>query len=300
MTEIERASPAISREPRMRYWRPDPSLAPYVSGYHLYATAPPAAEPWPVDVFFPAWTNVRILLTPDTVWEIRQREREWDRVEGATVFGPTSGLTWTRSSGGVAVGAGLRPAGAYRLLRIRASRLADHIGPASLVIEPPTGALVEALRSIGDDEEVPGLFNAFFRSAIVPDPRSDARIGAIEAALLDPEVQSVAQLLRRIAIAERSLQRLCGRAFGLPPSVLLRRARFLRSFDAIRAAGRGFRSSLIDASYVDYSHFAKDAQFFFGMSPQSFLELDTPLARQSMRLRREVLGAPVQALGTRD
>ena len=298
MSASEAPYPAIARHARMRYWRPDPALAPYVSGYHLYATEPPQGLPWPEDVFFPAWTNLRILLTPESVWEIRQRGRDWERIAGATLFGPTSGLTWTRSSGGVAVGAGLRPAGAFRLLRTRASDVADRVVPAGQVLRPAVDALVESLTAAADDERVPLLFDAFLREAIVPDPEIDDRIGQVEAALIDPLVANVAQLLDRVGLGERALQRLCERAFGLPPRMLLRRARFLRSFDAIRTSGRGLRATLIDPRYVDYAHFAKDAQAFFGMSPESFIRLDTPLARQSMALRRQVLGAPVQALGT--
>lgn len=287
----------------MQYWRPDPALAPYVSGYHLYAVdRPPGALA--EDVFFPGWANLRILLTPETVWEVRPRGQDWQRIAGAVVFGPSSGLTWSRADGGVVVGAGLRPAAAWHMLRIGAATLADHVGPVELVLRPPAGALVEALRAARDDEAIPRLFDDFLRAAIEPDPVVDARIGAIETALLDPGVETVPALLDRAGLPLRTLQRLCARAFGLPPRLLLRRARFLRSFEAIRtagsASGRGMRASLIDASYVDYSHFAKDAQFFFGMSPQNFIALDTPLARQSMALRQKILGAPVQALGTRD
>lgn len=299
----ERPAPGLARAARMQYWRPHPSLARYVSGYHLYAVDRPAGE-MAEDVFFPAWTNLRILLTPDTVWEVRPRGQDWQRIAGPVVFGPSSGLTWSRSDGGVVVGAGLRPAAAWHLLRIGAAKLADRVGPVGLVLRPPTGALVEALMAARDDAAIPRLFDEFLRAAIEPDRVDDARIGAIEAALLDPEVETVPALLKRAGVPLRTLQRLCARAFGLPPRLLLRRARFLRSFDAIRiagnASGRGVRASLIDASYVDYSHFAKDAQFFFGMSPQNFIALDSPLARQSMALRQEILGAPVQALGTRD
>ena len=40
------------------------------------------------------------------------------------------------------------------------------------------------------------------------------------------------------------------------------------------------------------------AQLFLGMSPQAFLKLDTPLLKQSLALRRAVLGAPAQALAS--
>jgi len=94
----------------------------------------------------------------------------------------------------------------------------------------------------------------------------------------------------------RNLQRLTNRAFGFPPKILLRRARFLRSLHAMRASRRGEASSVIDPAYTDYSHFVRDSQDFLGMSPQAFLNFDMPLMKNSLALRKEVLGTPAQVL----
>ena len=94
------------------------------------------------------------------------------------------------------------------------------------------------------------------------------------------------------------LERLAARAFGFPPKLLLRRARFLRSLHAVRRVESHDRNTAIDPGYTDYSHFVRDAHTFLGMSPGAFLKLDRPLFRQSAMLRDQILGAPAQALGT--
>ncbi|MGX7952216.1 helix-turn-helix domain-containing protein [Tsuneonella sp. HG249] len=94
----------------------------------------------------------------------------------------------------------------------------------------------------------------------------------------------------------RSLERLARSAFGFNPKLLIRRARFLRSLHAVASAQANERSAAIDPAYTDYSHFVRDAQEFLGMSPQAFLKLDNPMLKQSLALRKAVLGAPAQAL----
>lgn len=284
----------LSRDPRMRYWKPTAALAPFVSGYHLYAV--PGGNPLPEDVFFPSWANLRFLLTPESLWQVRPRGSDWVAVEGATLFGPTDSVLWSRSSAGLVVGVGLRPLGIYHLFREPAEAWANRVAPAADALRFDVAALHAAFLATTDDEDVPGLFDAALGRAIVPDAVRDPAIATIERGLADEDTVSVEDLSRTTGIPTRSLQRLCDRAFGFGPRMLLRRTRFLRSFDAIRQVPRGERTLGIDRRYVDYSHFLKDARYFLGMTPEEFLGLDTPLARQSMVLRTAALGEPMQGL----
>jgi methylphosphotriester-DNA--protein-cysteine methyltransferase len=143
---------------------------------------------------------------------------------------------------------------------------------------------------------VPAIFDEIFRAALLPPAPEGAAVAAIEAALVDPAIESVAQLVARTGMPVRRIERLSHRAFGFPPKLLLRRARFLRSLHAMRAARRGEAALAIDPGYTDYSHFIRDSHDFLGMSPQAFLDIDMPLLKSSLELRREVLGTPAQAL----
>jgi AraC-like DNA-binding protein len=278
----------------MRYWRPAPALAPLVSGYHLYALAPPPGERQR-DVFQPAWPSLRFTFGASD-WRVRQPGERWHPVGPCSVFGPSSQVTWSESGPGLTVGIGLRPRGWSRFARAMASDWADRVGDPSGAFAIDVRTLQEQVARLDCDAAIPALFDAFLLAHQAPGDEQDAKVGLVEAALLDPEMATVAALAAHIGVSARSLERLCLRAFGFNPKLLMRRARFLRSLHAVAQAPVAGRATAIDPGYTDYSHFVRDAQHFLGMSPQAFLKLDTPLLRQSLILRREVLGASAQAL----
>ncbi len=70
---------------------------------------------------------------------------------------------------------------------------------------------------------------AFFRNLDCPRSPDEDRIQAIHAAMIDPLTETVAQMVERTGIGQRTIERLCHRAFGFPPKMLLRRQRFMRS-----------------------------------------------------------------------
>lgn len=278
----------------MQYWRPAPALAPLVSGYHLYALDPPNGERQR-DVFQPAWPSLRFTFGEGR-WCVRQPGERWQEVGGRSLFGPSSRVTWSESGPGLTVGIGLRPRGWARLARQSASEWADRVGDPVDAFVFDVSEVERRLVRVRSDAEVPALFDAFLLDQTAPDDERDAIVGAVEAALLDPEITTVTALAQHMGVSTRSLERLSLRAFGFTPKLLMRRARFLRSLHAVAQAPVAARATAIDSGYTDYSHFVRDAQHFLGMSPQAFLKLDTPLLRQSLVLRRAILGAPAQAL----
>ncbi len=290
-------APAGARLPcaaRMRYWRPAPELSPLISGYHLYALDPPGGDRQR-DVFQPAWPSLRFTFGTGN-WCVRQPGERWKPVGHRSVFGPSSRVTWSESAKGMTVGIGLHPRGWARLARPMASEWADRVGdPAGVFVFEPE-ELGAQLAAVEDDAAVPAVFDRFLGSYAKDDDEADAIVGAVEAALLDPELSTVSALAHHVGISTRSIERLSLRAFGFTPKLLMRRARFLRSLHAVAEAPVSARVTAIDPGYTDYSHFVRDAQDFLGMSPQAFLKLDTPLLKQSLALRRAVLGAPAQAL----
>ena len=301
MTALNPIGEAVARvcglptTPRMRYWKPAPALAPFISGYHLYALETAPGEPHR-DVFQPAWSNLRIRLTEGSHWRVRIRDGGWHRPGRVTLFGPSSAVTWSESETGLVVGAGIRPRGWLRLLADDAGDWADRIDDCPAFGSATPEALYDGFCGIHDEEAVPACFDALFADAMRPRGRDDEAVGRIEAALVDPELRTVGELAGKAGLSVRALERLARRAFGFTPKLLLRRARFLRSLHAIRTAPAADRATAIDQSYTDYSHFVRDSHAFIGMSPQAFLKLDNPLLKQSLELRDRVLGAPAQAL----
>lgn len=286
---------ALSRVPRMRYWRPARDLAPLISGYHLYAIAPPPGQRQR-DVFQPAWPCLRFTFGEETRWQVRQPAGSWHSVGRRALFGPSSRITWSEAGAGVTIGIGFRPGGWAHFSRALAADWADRVDEPDHIFTFDISSLADSLAGLSEDDDVPKVFDRVLHASLGLGDRPAETVAAVEAALLDSELASVADLAARVGVSLRTLERLCMRAFGFAPKLLMRRSRFLRSLHALAEAPVGARATAIDPGYTDYSHFVRDAQDFLGMSPQAFLKLDTPLLRQSLELRRQVLGAPAQAL----
>lgn len=288
-------APGIAADPRMRYWRPAAELAPLVSGYHLYAVQPAIGQRHR-DVFQPAWPSLRFTFGEDVRWTVRQPGARWQPVGNCSLFGPSSRVTWSECAAGLTIGIGLRPCGWLRFTSAKASDWADRVGEPADILRFDHIALRGGLMQLCEDDAIPALFDAFLCKNLGRPEEGEEIVADVEAALLDSDLPTVAALATRIGTSLRTLERLSLRAFGFAPKLLMRRARFLRSFHAVAEAPVSQRAVAIDPSYSDYSHFVRDAQHFLGMSPQAFLKLDTPLLKQSLVLRRAVLGAPAQAL----
>lgn len=127
-------------------------------------------------------------------------------------------------------------------------------------------------------------------------PVADPAILALNEALVDPELSTVAALAERLGMQSRSLERLSRRAFGFPPKLLMRRQRFLRSLARFMLDPSLNWLEALDCPYHDQSHFVRDFKRFMGMSPSAYAKLDKPLLTAAMRARMEVAGAAVQAL----
>ena len=278
----------------MRYWQPAAELRAIVSGYHLYAVDPPSGEPQR-DVFQPAGPILRFTFATPIRWRVRPPRGEWKAVPPVALFGPTDGVTWSESGPGLTLGIGILPRGWTRLSAAPAASWANRVAPPD-GLRLDVEALARALAAMHDDDAIPAVFDHAIAAALAPCSAVDAQIAAFERALLEAEVDTVAELARRVGRPVRSIERMAVRAFGFPPKKLIRRARFLRSLHALGEASPADRAGAIDYGYTDYSHFVRDAQAFLGMSPQAFLRMDNPMLRQSLALRREVLGTPAQAL----
>lgn len=273
---------------------PDAALQPYVSGYHAYAAGGHLSAP-ATDWFFPGWANVRFSVDAGP-WLVQFGDSEIFRVPTESMFGPSSKAIRSVAAGGFLFGAGLTPLGYASLIRTPAQATADRI--SALETEWPDAAqLRRRLASANSLDEVKALFDSELRRRLAP-PRAETAglILALHALLVNDHGTSIDETAVQLGISPRTLNRLSTQAFGFSPKLLLRRSRFLKSLmSALRAPDRPLRE-VIDAAYFDQSHFVRDSHCFLGMPAQKFLDLVTPLMRQSMTNRASVLGGPVQGL----
>ena len=136
---------------------------------------------------------------------------------------------------------------------------------------------------------------ATFRSLDREVPDEDAILKA-HAALVDPEIASVADFCTHSGLGRRTLERLCNRHFGFTPKLLLRRQRFMRSLAQFMLEHAANWSEAMDTHYHDQAQFVREFRAFMRVSPGEYAALDHPILAAFMKQRARVWGAAAQTL----
>ncbi|MEH3041056.1 MAG: helix-turn-helix domain-containing protein [Sphingomonas paucimobilis] len=279
----------------IRYEQPDPKLADYVTGYHLYAASGPGAmglENW----FLPGTANVRVTLGAGPIAVSIGRFHS-DPLPQASLFGPTSHAIHTVTNGGVMIGFGISALGWARFFDGGADRYADRIEPLSAAARPGfADRLVALLSAVRDEQGVKPALDRFLLAEMGPQVADEDRIRSIARMVTDDLPNAVADTAASWDMSPERLRRLCKRHFGFVPKTLLIRARFLRSLVPLIESKGELDYSRIDPGYVSASHFLRDAHAVLGTTPRRFLHAQTEFLVASLRARAAVLGSATQAL----
>ena len=195
-------------------------------------------------------------------------------------------------------GVGLLPLGWAKFVRTSATSLANgvidgHTHPAFASFEPLAAALFGAQH---DDVAELARITAHFAARIAEPVADEVRITAIHAALIDPDVASVADIVARAGVGQRTVERICNRAFGFSPKLLLRRQRFMRSLVHFMLDPTLKWIGAIDGHYHDQAQFVRDFHDFMGMTPSEYAALDKPILGAIVQARARFAGAAAQAL----
>lgn len=279
----------------IRYDQPAAELADYITGYHVYTAHGPKAI-GQVDWFLPGTANVRIALDA-APFSVGIGKSLFDPVPTVSLFGPTSHAIRATTNGGVLVGFGVSALGWSRLFGSNAAEVRDRVVPLDQVLPGDfSKRLLAALYACDREAEVaPTLDRLLSRQLRPPSPDEDL-IRRLATLITRDGSVDIAAAAAELGVEQHSMRRLSIRHFGFPPKLMLRRARFLRSFLRISASRDVADYTLLDDSYFDVSHFLRDANAFLGMTPRRFVSLNTPFLDASLRARQAVLGTPTQAL----
>jgi AraC-like DNA-binding protein len=275
------------------YCQPADHLRAFVSGYHFVEIDTGSAD-FLEDFNFPGWTLLRFTLG-GAPW-LARIGGDYAPVPAAALFGVTSQATWIRTFGGLMVGAGVTPLGWARLFHADAADYANRATPLATVLGDRAEALRIRLRKCHDEADWTAEFDAFFTGLLDTAPPLPVDVAAIHRMLVDPAITSVDHVADAIGLTPRHVGRIAQRIFGLPPKLLMRRARFLRAAMPLRTPDPRPLPERVADEYADYAHFARDCHDFFGMSPSAFITGTRPISDASTRERARKLGAPAQAL----
>lgn len=278
---------------RMRYDMPDASLADYVTGYAIYAADDCAPM---VNWYLPAPAMLSIVVDAGRI-DVSIGNHRFGPLERVSLYGPTSRAFRTVTTGGIAVGIGLSALGWARMIGRPAADYHNRIAPLGSILGPQIAErFTTGLDALDDDAMIKPLLDSVLAPLFTKRHPHEDMIRAFTTLMVTDGVIEMKDVADRLEIPTHELRRMATRHFGMPPKLLLRRSRFLRSFiGLIRADGLGDYSK-IDSSYFDASHFLRDATTFLGTTPRRFVSAETVYLKASLRARAAVIGAPTQAL----
>lgn len=281
---------------QIRFALPAEALRPFVTTYYRTEVVCSPRTPWLEDWLHPEWANLRFLSAGRARAVIGAGEL--CPSASFTVTGPTSRAMRFRLGSGHSWGIGLLPLGWAQLMAGAASDYADRFVDGA--VDPVFAAFVPLAKALadsdGDHAAELALIEAHMARLLDGAGRGDPAILALHAALIDPDMLTVADLAAQLGVTVRSVERLSRRVFGFPPKLLLRRQRFLRSLQRFMLdPSRKWLGSL-DCHYHDQSHFVRDFRRFMGMCPSAYARADKPLMAAAARARMAAAGAAVQGL----
>ena len=195
-------------------------------------------------------------------------------------------------------GIGLLPLGWAKFVGVPASDLADAVldGNTHPAMAGFTSLAAGLFGAVPDRAGELARITAWFRARLAEPVVDEARILAIHDALVDSDVVTVSQLVARSGASSRTVERVCGRAFGFPPKLLLRRQRFMRSLSQFMLDPSLKWIEAMDCHYHDQAQFVRDFRRFMGMSPRQYGRLAHPILDVFVHERQRLAGSAVQAL----
>lgn len=280
---------------QVRFHLPPAELQAYFTTFYHVDIAVPAGERV-VDRLHPEWANLQFYAFGDPIAD----RPDGDLLEGTSfpATGPSSKAVRFEVGAARMWGIGLLPLGWAKFVHAPAADLADavidgHTHPAFACFAPLAATLFGPER---DEAGELARITAHFCGRLAEPVPDEARITAIHLALLDPEVATVGQLAERAGIGQRTVERICDRAFGFRPKLLLRRQRFMRSLAQYLLDPSLKWIGAMDGHYHDQAQFVRDFRQFMGMTPREYGALDKPVLNAVLHERARIAGQAVQAL----
>lgn len=284
---------------KVRFHPPPEGLRRYFTTFYITEIRVPEGQRV-TDSLQPEWANLRFFSGshPESWFN------DGPRLKNAafTATGPSTrncnfSLGSTRSWG-----VGLLPLGWARFMPEPA---ADH---ANLITDGCTHPAFAAFRPLAhslfgeepDERAELERISTFFENFEGRPLPDEDRILAIHAALIDPTVDTVCKVVKRAATSQRTVERICRRAFGFSPKVLLRRQRFMRSLAQFMLDPSLKWIGAIDSQYHDQAQFVRDFHEFMGQTPREYATTPHPVLERFMHERARAHGAAVQTMDRPD
>ena len=197
--------------------------------------------------------------------------------DGATwVCGPeTTAWEFALPAGTSAVGVRLRPGVAPRVLGLPGEKLTN----TRIRLEDVVGGRFarEVAQRVGESDDRVAALTGLLRPLIHAAPSAERPDVAASRLLVAPSPPSVDRLAALTGLTVRQVHRRAVRAFGYPPTTLVRLVRFQRW---LRRAETGRWRTITElahaAGYSDHAHLVRDCRAVAGVTPTQLLAEHAP------------------------
>ncbi|RKF20556.1 AraC family transcriptional regulator [Altericroceibacterium spongiae] len=243
------------------------------------------------DVLYPVSTEFHFVkgLPPSAAIGKQPRQTTWPFVAN----GPTSRSIHFELGNCSIWGLAMYPLGWAKFMDVPARTVTDRFFDGSHTPPfqqfRPIQEIVEAEGRTSD--EIAEWISDFLLEQLDEPPAQEKQILACQNALRDPDIATVMQLVERVDMSARSLERLCSRYFGFPPKFLLRRQRFLRSIGRFMLDSGQSWSEVLDPQYFDQAQFVREFRSFMDLTPREYADMEHPIMNLVLNQRLTDLGA---------
>ena len=241
---------------RLCCYLPSADMAPFVAHYFVSRRVKPQDTYTPTDVLTrPA---VTLFFVSDQAY----------------VSGVTTGRRTLKNTD-IYAGAKFVPGGFHPFWQRSISELAERRQAAMTIFPEANAAFTRHLLARQNDGDIVSAIESLLRTQ---QPRLDPNIRLINAILAtiesDDSLHTVAALVRRSGINERTLQHLFHTYVGSGPKWCIMRARFLRAISHAHSRDEtNWTTIAAELGYSTQSHFSNDFKKLIGVSPVQYIKL---------------------------
>ncbi len=222
-------------------------------------------------------------------WIVRWDLRGCDPYESETLPHPTVNMVFERGQTavhgvgtqrftkmlhgeGFVVGTKFKPGAIYPFVRRSLSELTDGQWSLDQAFGVDGAAIEREVFAFANDAQRIARVEAMLLERLPPeDANVTTVLRAMTTALDDRAITRVEELVARVAISERTLQRLFARYVGVSPKWVIRRFRMHEATDRVAEGGVVDWAALAhDLGFFDQAHFIKDFRTQVGCSPTEY------------------------------
>jgi AraC-like DNA-binding protein len=194
--------------------------------------------------------------------------RDRSRIQGVVTGRFTALLEGT----GRVFGVKFRPAGFRPFLGSSVTALTDRSVAVCEVFGRPGDALVDEILALEDEPAMAGVADTFLRDRLPPpDPTVDHVNQIVQLIVSDRSITRVDDVVDRVGVGKRTLQRLFSEYVGVTPKWVIQRYRLHEAADRL-ADGDDISVAALaqDLGYFDQAHFVRDFKAIVGRPPGEY------------------------------